>query len=134
MSSTKNNYFSALAAFSDSDSEDDVKKLVTQSKSVRKKKVAKKPVRAEMPEKPAPAKGDGKAVGLKFQPRVKEPSKSWAGKTRHRFAPASRKEVWSQIINSAVSASSKRLTQGERKRLARKQQDETAIAARKIVA
>ena len=114
------NYFAALGA---SDSEDE---KVTRP-SVQKKSDAKKPVRFHTPKM-----GDGKAVGLKFQPRVKEHIKSGVkhgGKrvTQPRFKPTSREEVWNQLVDSAVFLSTgENLSQKQRRRLAReKKREET---------
>jgi hypothetical protein len=117
------NYFAALGA---SDSEEEV---TVKRPSSQKKSDVKKPVRFHKP-KMGDGKGDGKAVGLKFQPRVKEPSKSAVKHgvkhvTRPRFKLSSREQVWNQLVDSAVSLSTgKKLSQKQRKRLAREQKRE----------
>lgn len=110
MSKTKN-YFAALD--SDSDNEVKVEKTVVQKKSV--KKLVVKEVE----------KIDGKTVGFKYQPRVKKPSKRWSDKVRYsrpQFLPASREQIWSQLIDSATNTSlgGKKLSQKQRKLLSRK--------------
>ena len=130
------NYF---AAFADSDSDSDSKvKQIPQKKTNKVKSVKKVNVKPDvkpsfkLSAKPSVKKGDGKAVGLKFQPRVKEPSKKWNDRERGGrpvFKPNSRDLMWSQIVDSAInesaSGSRKKLSQRERKKLARKQKETT---------
>lgn len=70
---------------------------------------------------------DGKAVGPKSQPKFPTSSKktSWRSKgprvSRPRFKPSSRDNVLSQIVDSALASKGEKLSQKQRKRLAREQ-------------
>lgn len=129
--STKPNYFSALLV--DSDSDDEVKKPVVQKSSGKSVKIKQRVTVTKVTVTKAPAvheahvaEGSSNKVGLTFQPRVKQPSKKWSERVksggRPRFKITTPEDVWGQIIDSAVVfKGGKKLSQKERKRLAREE-------------